>query len=488
MEKENNALFIIFGGSGDLAKRKLYPALFRLFLSGSLKTNFAVIGTSRREWPDDYYQNIVYLAIKNVGEASDDVRRKFIKHFFYQANDVTDLNHFQILKKRSQSIADKWQITGAWIYYLAMSPNFFGTIAENLAKSNFLDTNHPNRLVIEKPFGHSLSSAQELNRSIQKAFSENDIYRIDHYLGKEIVQNILPLRFSNPLIKGIWNQKFISNFQITLAERVGVEQRAGYYEEAGALRDMFQNHIAQLISLLTMDEPASLQTTDLVQSKAQALSNIQELDYKNISKNFVRGQYTVGSGFKGYREEEGVAADSQIETYVAGKLNPYTGPLKGIPIYFRTGKRLKQKVTRIDVVFKESTNNIYQSKTISEIPNVLTILVDPISGFKLNYQSKAIGDRQDLQKFSLTREFNDTERQKMPEAYQRLFHDVLNGDKTNFVQWNQLCASWRITDQVINCWNKQQIPTDFFYPAGSMGPKAADNLLAKDHHFWVFRG
>ena len=151
MEKENNALFIIFGGSGDLAKRKLYPALFRLFLSGSLKTNFAVIGTSRREWPDDYYQNIVYMAIKNVGKAGDDVRRKFIKHFFYQANDVTDLNHFQILKKRSQSIADKWQITGAWIYYLAMSPNFFGTIAENLAKSNFLDSNHPNRLVIEKP-------------------------------------------------------------------------------------------------------------------------------------------------------------------------------------------------------------------------------------------------------------------------------------------------------------------------------------------------
>lgn len=488
MEKENNALFIIFGGSGDLAKRKLYPALFRLFLSGSLKTNFAVIGTSRRNWPDEYYQNIVFTAIKDVGTASDEMRHDFSRHFFYQANDVTDLSHFQILKQRAQKITQEWQIVGPWIYYLAMSPNFFGTIASNLARSNFLDPAHPNRLVIEKPFGHDLASAKELNQAIQKAFTEADIYRIDHYLGKEMVQNILPWRFSNPLIRAIWNRDFISNFQITLAEQVGVEERAGYYEQAGALRDMFQNHIAQLISLLIMAEPKSLQTADLVQSKAFALQNITELTQADLAHNFVRGQYAAAAGLNGYRQEDGVAVNSQIETYVAGKLTSASGPLLNVPVYFRTGKRLKQKMTRIDVVFKTTAAGIYPTKNTQMPPNVLTILIDPRGGFKFSYQTKAIGDRQDLQGSALKREFSITERQQMPEAYQRLFHDVLNGDKTNFVQWHQLCASWKITDQVNNYWQDRQPTPDFFYPAGSMGPKAADELLAKDGHFWIYRG
>ncbi|BDR58842.1 glucose-6-phosphate dehydrogenase [Xylocopilactobacillus apicola] len=482
--EEKKTLFIIFGGSGDLARRKLYPALFRLFLAGTLNEHFAVIGTSRRSWPDEYYQNIVLDSIAKVNGATQDDRQNFAKHFFYQANDVTDVGHYKVLKHRAREIAQKFQIDGPWLYYLAMAPTLFGTITENLARCEFLENSHPNRLVIEKPFGHDYLSAKTLNEEIQKAFPEKDIYRIDHYLGKEIVQNIVPFRFSNPLIKSIWNSKFISNIQITLAEKVGVEERAGYYEQAGALRDMFQNHISQLMMLSSMEEPVSLEANDFVEQKYRVLASLKPLNQQDLLNNFVRGQYCASKEMPGYREEAGVDPKSNVETFVAGKLELQTPSLKGVPIYFRTGKRLKEKETRIDVVFKAPETGPY----LDAKNNVLTIFIDPSSGISLKYNAKSIGDTKILSHFEMQRLYTEEERHQMPEAYQRLFHDVLNGDKTNFVQWEELCASWKLTDQIVNYWHQQPLADSEFYAAGSLGPRSANDLLANDHNYWIYQG
>lgn len=481
--KEKKSLFIIFGGSGDLARRKLYPALFRMFLNGTIQKHFAVIGTSRRSWPDEYYQNIVLESISKVGGANESDRQLFIKHFFYQSNDVNDIDHYKVLKNRASQISKKFKIDdGTWVYYLAMAPKLFGIITSNLANSNFLNGDHPNRLVIEKPFGHDLGSAKELNEQVKQAFAEDDIYRIDHYLGKEIVQNIVPVRFGNLLFKRIWNRNFISNIQVTLAEQVGVESRAGYYENSGAMRDMFQNHITQLVTLLTMEEPKSLSPDDFVASKSQVLLNIKPLTAYDLKHNFIRGQYKSGNEMVGYRSESDVDPNSNTETFVAGKLEIEKGSLADVPIYFRTGKRMKAKVSRIDVVFKNHNSDLYPDN----VNNVFTILIDSEQGFQLRYNAKKIGDTKEINNFELERLDNEADHLEIPEAYQRLFHDVLIGDKTNFVQWKELCASWKLTDQVIDYWrDKPLMPTDF-YEAGSMGPETAQELLAKDNNYWIY--
>lgn len=480
MSTKQQALFIIFGGTGDLAKRKLYPALFALYQKGIINENFAVIGTARRPWTDQHFQAVVCESLPEQDAAA---ARKFAAHFYYQSHNVNDTEHYVTLKKLAQKLDEKYQIGGNRLFYLAMSPRFFGTIAQHLKSQEIVTADGYNRVIIEKPFGHDYQSAAELNQSISKYFSEDDVFRIDHYLGKEMVQNILAIRFGNNIFNSLWNNRYIDNLQITLSESLGVEERAGYYETAGALRDMVQNHILQIVSLLTMKMPTTYSEADIRREKICALKALKVYQPQEVAENFVRAQYQAANGLKGYRQEDQIASDSQTETFVAGKLKVASENFAGVPIYIRTGKRLRQKATRIDVIFKPVPGNIFADQNLAD--NILTIKVEPEGKVSLQVNVKKIGQGYQLQEQQLDLSPENRNGQQIPEAYEKLLLDALAGDATNFTHWEEVAYSWKFVDAIRQAWDNSQQPL-VEYPCGSMGPKQADELLAIDHRHWIY--
>lgn len=479
---EEKALFIIFGGTGDLARRKLYPALFNLFLKGYLKKHFAVIGTARRPWTDEHYREVIHESLEDDGSAEgidSDVIDEFAGHFYYQSHNVNDTEHYETLRKLAEKLDQKYSIGGNRIFYLAMSPRFFGTIAKHLKTQKVVTEDGYNRLVIEKPFGRDEKSAIELNSQLAKYFPESSIFRIDHYLGKEMVQNISALRFGNNILASLWNSRYIDNIQITLSESLGVEERAGYYETAGALRDMVQNHIMQIVSLLTMNAPVSFNGHDIRKEKASALKALKIYTPEEVKANFVRGQYGPGNGMKGYRQEDKIADDSTIETFVAGKVIVDNMNFAGVPIYVRTGKRLAEKTSRIDIVFKKMPANIFKDLNIKQ--NILTISIDPDESVTLHVNDKKLAPGYQIDQIPLVYRPAG----KSPDGYEKLFHDVLVGDPTNFASWHCVKYSWHFVDAIRQAWDAEK-PDFPNYVPGSMGPKAADELLAKDGKHWIF--
>lgn len=367
-------VMIIFGGSGDLAHRKLYPALFNLYQKGLIHDHFAVIGTARRPWSHEYLQEQVVEAVKESCDNFDEKEAKeFASHFYYQSHDVTDIGHYIALKELAAKLDEKYQAEGNRIFYMAMAPRFFGTIATHINDQKLLGSGF-NRLVIEKPFGHDLASAEKLNREIGESFDEESVYRIDHYLGKEMVQNIMPLRMTNPIVKNIWNNDYIANMQVTLAESLGVGTRGGYYETSGALRDMVQNHIFQIITLLAMPEPKGLDSDHIHQAKQELLDSLVIPTPEMVKRHFSRGQYLADDNEVEYLKADQVAPDSKVETFVVGEVKFKKGPVADVPIYFRTGKKMKDKVSRIDIVLHHM-NNLYGSAH----SNNISIIIDPIS-------------------------------------------------------------------------------------------------------------
>ncbi|KRM06472.1 glucose-6-phosphate 1-dehydrogenase [Liquorilactobacillus ghanensis DSM 18630] len=481
MSTKQQALFIIFGGTGDLAKRKLYPALFALYQKGIINEHFAVIGTARRPWTDQHFQAVVQESLPDAKAA---VAKKFAAHFYYQSHNVNDTEHYVTLKKLAQNLDEKYQIGGNRLFYLAMSPRFFGTIAQHLKSQAIVTADGYNRVIIEKPFGHDYASAAELNQSISKYFSEDDVFRIDHYLGKEMVQNILAIRFGNNIFNSLWNNRYIDNLQITLSESLGVEERAGYYETAGALRDMVQNHILQIVSLLTMKMPTTYSETDIRREKICALKSLKVYQPQEVATNFVRAQYQAAAGLKGYRQEDQIAPDSQTETFVAGKLLVASENFAGVPIYIRTGKRLRQKATRIDVVFKTVPGDIFAKQDLAD--NILTIEVEPEGKVSLQLNVKKIGQGYQLQEQQLDLSPENRNGEQIPEAYEKLLLDALMGDATNFTHWEEVAYSWKFVDAIRQAWDQSQQPLAE-YPCGSMGPKQADELLTKDHRHWIYK-
>jgi glucose-6-phosphate 1-dehydrogenase len=479
MSTKQQALFIIFGATGDLAKRKLYPALFELYCKGVINEHFAVIGTARRPWSDGYFQSIVQNAV-----VTDDQQQatKFSKHFYYQSHNVNDTEHYITLKKLAEKLDEKFKIGGNRLFYLAMSPRFFGTIARHLKSQKIVTANGYNRMIVEKPFGRDYQSACELNRSISRYFAENDVFRIDHYLGKEMVQNIFAIRFGNNIFRSLWNSRYIDNIQITLSEALGVEERAGYYETAGALRDMVQNHILQIVALLTMNMPASYSEADIRREKISALKALKIYQPQEVAQNFVRAQYVAAKGLKGYRQEEKIAADSQTETFVAGKLFVENENFTDVPIYIRTGKRLKTKATRIDIVFKTVPGNIFTNQALAD--NILTIKVEPEGQISLQVNTKKVGQGYELQEQHLY--LHPTATKKVPEAYEKLLHDALLGDATNFTHWEEVAYSWKFVDAIRQAWDQEKLSLAE-YPCGSMGPKQAELLLQADQRQWIFK-
>ena len=483
--QEQKVLITFFGATGDLASRKLYPALFRLFQKGFIRNHFAVIGTARREWTDEYFREVV---VKSVQSLTEDVNQaeEFASHFYYQAHNVTDTHHYVVLKELSEKLDQQYGIEGNRIFYLAMAPSFFGTITQHLKDEALLTDHGYNRLIIEKPFGKDYESAQILNEQLRHSFDENQIYRIDHYLGKEMIQNITAVRFANRVFETMWNRNHIDNVQITLAEQVGVEERGGYYETSGALRDMVQNHILQILALVAMEPPQSFEAVR--QNKINVLEQLRHYSPEEVAKNFVRGQYgpSLDGSLPGYRQDQNVSDDSNMETYVAGKVFIDNERWKDVPFYVRTGKSLNSKTTVIDVVFKEADSPLFEHETKGKCPsNRISIHITPKEGFCFVINSKAVGNSYGLQTSHLEKIFDKNFGLSSPEAYERLILDCMEGDMTNFTHWEEVAASWKFVDRIRQAWDAESSVQFPNYPAGSSGPQESFDLLAQDGRCWV---
>lgn len=485
---EKRALIILFGATGDLAKRKLFPSIYHLFRKGLLQEHFAVIGTARSQETLMEFRQLVKNSIADIAD-SEASTEEFIQHFYYLEHDVTDVDHYTALRTLADELDEKYQLRGNRLFYLAMAPRFFSIISENLQKAGIKSENGFNRLVIEKPFGHDFQSAKKLNQEISQYFDEEEIFRIDHYLGKEMVQNILALRFGNRIFESLWSNQYIANIQITFAESIGVEDRGGYYDESGALKDMIQNHVLQVVSLLAMEPPTHLTEQNLREEKIKALKSVRLYQGTEALRNFVRGQYvanTIGDEhYKGYRQETNVNPRSYTETFVAGRLLIDNFRWSGVPFYVRSGKRLSEKGTQINIIFKPLPINVFQNQELLA-PNVLTIYIQPTEGFSLTLNGKEIGTDFGLTPVNLDYRHTADSIENSPEAYERLLADCLAGDSMNFTHWEEVAQSWRIVDRITNAWTVNPREPDF-YPVGSMGPRSATDLLKRDGFDWFWK-
>lgn len=479
------AVIVIFGATGDLANRKLYPSLYRLYRNGKLSDNFAVVGVARRPLTnEDFRDNIK----KSIAEFKDDEidHSAFAEHFHYNPFDAQHLSEYQKLDTFINELDNKHNAGGNRLFYMAMAPNFFGPIAANLKSQGLTDNPGWARLVIEKPFGHNYDTAQQLNDQIGQTFSEDQIYRIDHYLGKQMVQNIEIVRFANSMFEPLWNNQYIANVQITSSEVLGVEERGRYYDESGALRDMVQNHMLQMVSLIAMEPPAKLHPDEVRYEKVKVLRSLRQLDEHNVDDYFVRGQYDQGKieGVKvdSYRESNGVEADSNTETFVAGKFMIDNFRWAGVPFYVRTGKRMAKKATEIVIQFKDLPINLYKDKGDTIDPNLLVIRVQPDEGITMHLNAKK--SDYDTTSTPIAMHYNKCNEQvESPEAYEVLINDCLNGDSTSFVHSDEVALSWKFIDQISKAWEQKK--ADFpNYASGTNGPKAADILLANDGFQW----
>ncbi|WP_407675623.1 glucose-6-phosphate dehydrogenase [Peribacillus glennii] len=477
---------MIFGATGDLAKRKLFPSIYRLFQKEQIN-KFAVVGVARRPLSNDEFQANVKDSILTFAGENEKVD-EFASHFYYHSHDVSSSESYIQLKEIADRLDSHYQLEGNRIFYLAMAPEFFGTIAEQVKEQGLTDTNGYKRLVIEKPFGHSFESALELNEQIRTAFNEDEIYRIDHYLGKEMVQNIEVIRFANAIFEPLWNSRYISNIQVTSSETLGVEERGRYYEKSGALRDMVQNHILQMVALLAMEPPIRLTTEEIRSEKVRALRSLRPMKKDEVNQYFVRGQYAAGTlngaQVPGYREEPMVDPDSNTETFVAGKLMIDNFRWAGVPFYIRTGKRMDIKSTKIVVQFKDIPMNLYYKTEETLHPNLLVIHIQPDEGITLLLNAKKTGTNMKSTPVQLSFSNKGTDRINTPEAYERLLYDSMRGDATNFTHWDEVALSWKFVDSISNYWESTKETSFPNYESGTTGPKSADELLEKDGHSW----
>ena len=482
------SIVIIFGATGDLANRKLYPSIYNLYTKGKLSEDFAVIGVARRPLKNEEFQENVRNSVAGQFEEQRNDIEKFSKHFYYHPFNVNDTASYRELKVIAEKLDSTYNTGGNRIFYLAMAPEFFGTIAVNLKTEGLTSTEGYTRLVIEKPFGHNLPSAKQLNEQLRHAFSEDEIYRIDHYLGKEMVQNIEVIRFANAIFEPLWNNRYISNIQVTSSEVLGVEDRGGYYEKSGALRDMVQNHMLQMVALLAMDPPIKLTPDEIRSEKVKVFRAMRPMEVDDVNTYFVRGQYGKGNvdgvDVPGYREEQMVDPNSNTETFVAGKIMIDNFRWAGVPFYIRTGKRLESKSTKIVVQFKDIPMNLYNRPNQEITPNLLVIHIQPEEGITLHLNAKKAGQNMEATPIKLSYANTGIEGINTPEAYEKLIDDSIHGDATNFTHWDEVALSWSYVDKISQAWTETQATQFPNYAAGTFGPKEADDLLEKDGFFW----
>jgi glucose-6-phosphate 1-dehydrogenase len=488
------AIMIIFGGSGDLTSRKLIPALFNLFIDGYLPTDFVVAGIGRTDFGgNEKYRGHLLEGVKEFSrrkDGIDDQWKKFSEKVFYLSLDVKEEKAYQEIGKWISEKSKEWAEHPIIIYYMAVAPQLAPDIAKKLSNQKLCEDPKCTRMVFEKPFGHDLESATELNRLLGSMFEEDQIYRIDHYLGKETVQNILALRFANALFEPIWNSNYIDHVQITAAESVGVEDRGDYYEQAGALKDMVQNHILQLICMIAMEAPVSFDANEIRNKKVDVLNAIRKFNPEDVHAHAVRGQYSAGwmKGEKvlGYRQEKNVDKNSPVETFAAVKFFIDNWRWQNVPFYIRTGKYLHHKTTLITVAFKPAPHYAFPEEAADTWrPNRLSISIQPDMDIRIRFQAKRPGPQMILSPVDMVFSYAETYEDEEPEAYETLLEDVMEGNPTLFMRADQVEAAWKVITPIMEAWQHRK-PVDFpNYAPGSWGPEDAEALVAKYGHHWV---
>jgi len=470
---------VIFGASGDLTQRKLIPSLFNSFIKGRMPKRFRIIGYGNTAFTDEQFQAHLSDGMKQFApfKYSDEEWNAFASDLAYQQGRYTDLANFKGLSE----FISKWENgSGNRLYYMATPPGIFPSIIDLLGLTGQLSENGGwRRVVIEKPFGTDLASARSLNLQIHKALNENQIYRIDHYLGKETVQNILVTRFANTIFEPLWNRNYIDHVEITVSEQVGVEHRAGYYDTVGVVRDMFQNHLLQLVSLVAMEPPASFDANSLRNEKVKVLSSIQPIRGDLVATNTVLGQY------KGYCVEDGVKADSITPTYAALRLQIDNWRWQGVPFYLRSGKRLAEKASQIIIEFKEPPHLLFSNAARAGMtPNMLVLYLQPDEGIHWRFEAKVPDTAADMRSVDMEFHYADSfGKTSIPESYERLLLDALAGDASLFTRADEVETAWSLIDPILEAWDARQTPPAVYEP-GSWGPAEADEMMLLDGRSW----
>jgi glucose-6-phosphate 1-dehydrogenase len=475
---------VIFGASGDLTRRKLFPALYSLALRRLLPERFGVVGVARSEETDDEFRDRMKHAVQEFGrdEFRQDVWDWLAEGMHYVSTDFADEGGEDRVVDALNELDEQRKTGGNRVYYLAVPPDAIATLLNEIGERR--STDGWTRVIVEKPFGRDLATAQELNVEIAKHFDESEIFRIDHYLGKETVQNLLALRFANGIFEPIWNRQFVDHVQITVAESIGIEGRAGFYEQAGAIRDVFQNHLLQLVALTAMEPPIDFSADSVRNEKVKVLRALHTPGPKHV----VRGQYgrghVEGEEVPGYREEDGVAADSLTETYVAAKLYVDNWRWADTPFYVRAGKRLARRETTIAIEFKRAPHPPFEITDDESLrPNVLVCHIQPDEGVSLEFAAKMPGQGMTLRTVHMDFLYGGAFRTGIPEAYERLLLDCFLGDTTLFTRADEVEEQWSLVDAVVGFWKRDK-PTFPNYAAGTWGPAAADDLTRRDGRTW----
>ena len=484
---------VIFGASGDLTARKLIPALYHLFKEQQIPKVFRVVGFARREKTDASWRQELRAALDQFSRTKpvdEQVWAAFAENIFYCQGDLNEDAAYAKLSTLLGSFGDPC-LRDNILFYLAISPSQFGVVVEQVHRSGLLKKDGPGwqRIVVEKPFGHDLASARALNQELTRHANESQVFRIDHYLGKETVQNILMFRFSNSIFERLWNRESVDHVQITVSEKIGVGDRGGYYEEAGAIRDMVQNHMLQVLALIAMEPPVSLEAEAVRDEKVKLLRSIRALDPDDVTKQIVRGQYfagTVGDQPRpGYRQETKVKPDSNVETFVALKFFIDNWRWSGVPFYLRTGKNLPLSASEVRIQFRPTPNVLFAAQCGSHIDaNALTLRLQPNEGISLRFNGKVPGATTEVRPVRMHFSYDAEFGAYTPEAYERLLLEAIAGDATLFIRRDEVETAWQIVDSIRSGWANKPLTNREFYAAGTWGPIAADDLLAHSGHVW----
>lgn len=489
-------ILVIFGATGDLTARKLLPAIYNLAREGQLPPQFACVGFARREKSHEQFRAEMKEAISKfsrVKPIDENLWKNFEEQLFYHCSEFHDPNGYQKLQAFLADLDNRLGTKGNRVFYLSTQPSFFPLIAENLHRGGLIyDTEAVqdkwSRIIIEKPFGHDLASAQALQKELLKFLKEPQIYRIDHYLGKETVQNILVFRFANSLFESVWNNRYIDHVQITVAEDIGIGTRGAFWEEAGMLRDIVQNHMMQLLSLVAMEPPVNLSADSIRDEKVKVLQAIRPFNENDFDSSAVRGQYgqgyTNGEKVPGYREEKNVSPNSNVETYAALRLFIDNWRWAGVPFYLRGGKRLPKRATEISIIFKDPPGVLFQQLGKQNEPNTLSIRIQPDEGTGLKINCKVPGPSSPIQPVKMDFRYGSYFGMSPPEAYERLILDCILGDNTLFARQDEAFNSWKLLTPLLNYWAANPMKDFPNYASGTWGPKAADAMISRDHRKW----
>lgn len=486
---------VIFGATGDLTSRKLAPAIYNLGRDGLLPANFACVGFARREKTHQVFRDELKADVNNfsrVKPIDEPFWNSFENQIFYHQSEFDDDEGYAKLAAFLKQLDTRYATRGNRLFYLSVQPKYFPVIIEKLAAHGMIYNPHASecwsRVIIEKPFGHDAESAAKLQQDIAKHLDESQIYRIDHYLGKETVQNLLVFRFANSIFESLWNYKHVDQVQITVAEEIGIGTRGNFYEEEGMLRDMVQNHVMQLLSLVALEPPVSLSSQAIRDEKVKVLQSIRPLAKEDFEQHIVRGQY--GPGFingksvAGYREEKNVNPKSSVDTFVAMRLFLDNWRWAGVPFYIRAGKRLPKRSTEIAIIFKDAPGVLFQENSRKNDSNVLAMRIQPDEGIAMKINCKVPGPSSPIQPVKMDFRYSSYFGQSPPEAYERLIWDCILGDSTLFARSDEVEQSWKILTPVLKYWAAHP-PKDFpNYPSGSWGPKQADEMIQKDNRSW----